>query len=86
VKAAGTDWGQHMLVLLSGRALVRRGEQELATVGPGDAVGAMSLLDGLPRSASVVGAEPLEALVLYRTAFKRLLGEQASMCEKLLLG
>jgi CRP/FNR family transcriptional regulator, cyclic AMP receptor protein len=76
--------GQYMLTIISGTAdIVRRGTS-VATVGPGDAVGEMSLIDDEPRSAAVVASEPVTALVLYRTVFKKLLADNPSMCTKLL--
>jgi CRP/FNR family transcriptional regulator, cyclic AMP receptor protein len=77
--------GQHMLTIISGTADVVRRGTSVATVGPGDAVGEMSLLDDEPRSAAVVATEPVTALVLYRTVFKKVLADNPSMCTKLLL-
>jgi CRP/FNR family transcriptional regulator, cyclic AMP receptor protein len=79
------DEGQHMIAILEGTADVVRGGERIASVGPGEAVGEMALIDDRPRSAAVVAREPIEAIVLYRTVFKRLLGEHPSMCGKLLL-
>lgn len=45
----------------------------LATLGPGDFFGELALLDGAPHSASVVALEPVEALVLARPEFERLI-------------
>jgi hypothetical protein len=42
-----------VLVLASGRAVVRRGGRDLATLGPGQFAGEMSFLTGAPTSASV---------------------------------
>jgi CRP/FNR family transcriptional regulator, cyclic AMP receptor protein len=79
------DWGQHMIVITAGTADVIRNERPLATVGPGEAVGEMSLLDDEPRSATVVAREPVTGLVLYKTAFRALLEANPSMCTQLLL-
>jgi CRP/FNR family transcriptional regulator, cyclic AMP receptor protein len=79
------DWGQHMIVIADGTAEVQRNGKAIATVGPGDAIGEMSLLDDEPRSATVVATEPVTGVVLYRTAFRRVLQEHPSMCMKLLL-
>lgn len=45
----------------------------LATLHKGDFFGEMSLLDGEPRSASVISAEPCRLFVLYRPAFFEIL-------------
>jgi CRP/FNR family transcriptional regulator, cyclic AMP receptor protein len=68
-----------------GRARVVRNGRTIARVGSGETVGEMSLIDGKPRSATVVAETPIEALVLYRTAFRKLLEHVPSLCQKLLL-
>jgi len=58
--------------------------RRIATVGPGDLVGELSLLDGWPTSASVVAETPIEALVLYRTRFNQLLKSTPDLYPRLL--
>lgn len=41
-------------------------EAVLSLIGPGEFLGEMALLDGLPRSATVEALEPTETLVLHR--------------------
>lgn len=79
------DWGQHMVAITSGEAKVLRGGKQLATVGPGDVVGEMSLIDGERRSASVIADGPVEGLVVYGTRFRKLLTEHPTMVTKLLV-
>jgi CRP-like cAMP-binding protein len=79
------DHGQRMVVLLSGTATVATDGRRIAKVRAGDAVGEMSLIDGHPCSASVVADTPVEAIVLYRTAFRRLLAEVPAISQRLLL-
>jgi CRP/FNR family transcriptional regulator, cyclic AMP receptor protein len=45
-------------------------ERILAFLGPGALVGELSLIDGLPRSASVVAVRPAQLSFLSRTAFE----------------
>ncbi len=93
---------QRLIIIRSGTAEVTRrgivagegatgGIQEgasrrLATVGPGDIVGELSLIDGKPTSASVVAETPLDALVLYRTRFNKLLDSMPQLYPRLLVG
>ena len=56
-------------VIVSGKVEIRKGEQPLNTLGPGDSFGEMALLDGYPRSTSVVAAEDTECLVMTRWDF-----------------
>lgn len=76
---------QHLAAITKGTARVVRRGKDVATVGPGDVVGEMSLIDGLPRSAAVIAETPVEAIVLYGTAFHALIDDAPSMCWRLLV-
>lgn len=63
------DTGVGLFVIVSGQVRVTQhqeggDEHELATLGRGDVLGEMSLLDDLPRSATAIALEPTKALVL----------------------
>jgi CRP/FNR family cyclic AMP-dependent transcriptional regulator len=65
-------------LLLEGRVKVASlsddgDEYLLAIRGPGDLVGELSAIDGNPRSATVSAAEPVEALIVEASAFRRFL-------------
>lgn len=68
------------------KSLAQGTTRRLATVGPGDVVGELSLIDGKPTSASVVADTPIEALVLYRTRFTKLLDSTPQLYQRLLVG
>jgi CRP/FNR family transcriptional regulator, cyclic AMP receptor protein len=59
-------------------------EAILSTLGRGDSLGELSLLDGAPRSASAIAIEPVEALTLPRHQFTSLLETDAAMRDALL--
>jgi len=94
------DVGRRLIIVRAGTAAVTRrgvrtgpttrGEEvitrRLATVGPGDVVGELSILDGQPTSASVVAETPMEALVLYRTRFNQLLRSTPQLYPRLIVG
>jgi len=93
------DAGTRLIIIRQGTAEVRRkgvvardGAMEighsrrLATVGPGDFVGELSLIDGKPTSASVVAETQLDALVIYRTRFNKLVGSMPQLYPRLLVG
>jgi CRP/FNR family cyclic AMP-dependent transcriptional regulator len=68
------DEGQSFFVLVSGRVHVAVITSEgksaiLATLKPGDFFGEMAMLDGEPRSASVIASENCSLLILYRKMF-----------------
>ncbi|MEM9200130.1 MAG: cyclic nucleotide-binding domain-containing protein [Actinomycetota bacterium] len=58
------------LVIVAGRAVVRRNGRKVADVGPGDIVGELGLLADQPRNATVRTTGPLECLVLDRSGLK----------------
>jgi CRP/FNR family transcriptional regulator/CRP/FNR family cyclic AMP-dependent transcriptional regulator len=68
------DEGQTFFVIVSGRVHVAVITSEgksaiLATLKPGDFFGEMTMLDGEPRSASVIASEKCSLLILYRKMF-----------------
>lgn len=65
--------GQEFVVLVEGTAEVRKGDELVNTLGPGDYVGEIALLTGRPRTATVVATSPVHALVVEGHAFQRLL-------------
>jgi CRP/FNR family transcriptional regulator, cyclic AMP receptor protein len=79
------DTGQHLVCIVEGAAKVVRNGRSIAKLSAGDVVGEIALLDGEPRSASVVATEPTTGIALYQTAFKKLLADHPTMCTKLLL-
>jgi CRP-like cAMP-binding protein len=81
------DVGRRLIIIREGTADVRRGSgRKIATVGPGDVVGELSLIDGKPTSASVVAATRVDALVLFRTRFNKLLTTTPQLYPRLLVG
>src|SRR5690606_6784019 len=56
--------GREAFVILEGAVVVRRNGRKVATLGPGDCVGEMALLDHGPRTASAVTTAPTRALAL----------------------
>jgi CRP/FNR family transcriptional regulator, cyclic AMP receptor protein len=56
----------------------------LTTLGPGESLGELALLDGSPRSAAVVAVEPTSVLMLSRSTVLTLLGRHPSVLDALL--
>lgn len=57
--------------------------KRIATLGPGDFVGQLALVDGAPRSASVVVRHPVKALVLTCESFTGLLAARTPVALRL---
>jgi CRP/FNR family cyclic AMP-dependent transcriptional regulator len=65
--------GHEFFVILSGRVRVERDGKIINSLGPGDFLGEISLIDGRPRSATVTTEEPTRLLVLAHREFRSLL-------------
>ncbi|HWC33784.1 MAG TPA: cyclic nucleotide-binding domain-containing protein [Mycobacteriales bacterium] len=76
--------GRELILLLDGEAEVERGGKIVTTVGPGDFIGEMSLLDGGPRSATVTTTSQVKALVLPTREFWQVLDEVPALAHRLL--
>lgn len=68
--------GTTLHVLLAGRVAVESQSVRIAERGPGDCFGEMSLIDGGPRSATVIALDPCRILVIDQAAFEGILLEQ----------
>jgi CRP/FNR family transcriptional regulator, cyclic AMP receptor protein len=71
--------GSAMYVLLEGEARVVRKGRTVARLGPGDFFGEISLIDGGPRSASVVADSPIRSLKLEGQAFRKVVTEEPAL-------
>lgn len=76
--------GKEFCLIISGQAKVTKNNHQVATLGPGDAFGELSLLDHLPRSATVVADTEMDLLVLPAREFTSVLEDIPSMAVRLL--
>ena len=78
--------GNAFYVIVEGTAKVLAGysSRTLARLGPGDFFGELALLDGGPRTASVVAAEPLTAIRIQRAQFRKMLRSEPEVGLKIL--
>lgn len=79
------DVGQKLVVLTAGTADVVRKGRTLATLRRGDVIGEIALIDGRPRTAQVVATEPAEGVVVYATAFRKLLDTVPALSRNIML-
>jgi CRP/FNR family transcriptional regulator, cyclic AMP receptor protein len=80
----------YMCLIVDGRvSILKEGAgpsaKQIGSAGPGRVVGEMSLIDGEPRSASVVADEPTTLLVLTGEGFSNLSLEVPRLAVKILL-
>src|ERR671925_1059943 len=65
--------GREFFVIIEGDATVRRGDQEVNRLGPGDFFGEIALVRDTPRTATVTAESPIRALVITDRSFRTLL-------------
>lgn len=76
--------GRECFVIVEGTAAVRRNGRKVATLGAGDAVGELALLDRGPRTATVVAEGPMTVLVIGARELSGLLDDVPALGKKLL--
>jgi len=76
--------GREAFLILSGTARCLVGGVEVAVLGPGDLFGEVSLLDGAPRSATVVADSDMSVTDFERQEFIALVGVSPKIALKLL--
>jgi CRP-like cAMP-binding protein len=78
--------GTGFFMIVSGRARVVRDARTLATLGPGQFFGELSLLDQQPRIAQVVAEEPTVCLAVASWDFEAILASQPGVALAILRG
>ena len=78
--------GSGFFVVVDGNVRVVRDGELLATLGPGEFFGELSILDGQPRIAQVVADEPTRCLALASWDFERILLEHPALTLGILRG
>jgi signal transduction histidine kinase len=77
------DRGDSMYLIRSGRVVVVKGDLKSPTIlgyrGPGEIIGEMALLEGQPRSASIIATERLRMLQISRESFQELLSKEPTL-------
>jgi CRP/FNR family transcriptional regulator, cyclic AMP receptor protein len=76
--------GGTFYVIVEGEVRVVRGDRTIARAGPGEFFGEISLLDGGPRTASVVAETPVVAIRLFKGAFDKVVREEPRVAGKIL--
>jgi CRP/FNR family transcriptional regulator, cyclic AMP receptor protein len=78
------EFGQELLIIVDGTAEVTRDGRHVRDVGPGDVIGEISLLDGGPRTATVIAREPTTVLSISKRAFDTVLDRVPGLPHELL--
>ncbi len=85
VLARQGEHGLEFLLIIDGGARVERTGKAIARLGAGAFFGEMSLIDGKPRTASVIAETSVVLLVIHRRAFGHLLDTVPGLQKKILL-
>lgn len=78
------DDGDEMFIVLSGQVRVHTGDASLTTLGPGQHLGEMALIDSAPRSAAVSAEGAAKLMVLKRRDFFDIVRKDHDVAVKLL--
>jgi CRP/FNR family transcriptional regulator, cyclic AMP receptor protein len=82
--------GAILFIIISGKVKVVRTDEDgkeviLSILGPGDFFGEMALLDGLPRSATVVALDEAELFIIHRREFLKMIEDSPKVATSLLI-
>jgi CRP/FNR family cyclic AMP-dependent transcriptional regulator len=69
------EFGYEFFVIEDGTAEVRRNDEKIAELGPGDFFGEVALLGEDRRNASVIATSPLRAIVMFGREFRTMEGQ-----------
>jgi len=76
--------GHEFVVLAEGSAVVERDGEQIATIGDGDFVGELALLNDTKRTASVRTTAPSRLFVLAERDFRRLVGHIPAFAQRVM--
>jgi CRP/FNR family cyclic AMP-dependent transcriptional regulator len=77
--------GEEFFLIIEGAVRVEVSARKQVRLGAGEYFGEMSLIDGEPRSATVVAESPLRLLVIRRQSFNKVLDETPGIARGLLV-
>ncbi len=76
--------GREAFVILDGQVVIKRNKRRVATLGPGDVVGELSLLDHGPRTATAICETDCSLLVIDQRRFLGVLDDVPAISHKLM--
>ena len=82
VREGGT--GGSLFIVLRGSVVITRGGRRIGELGEGSILGEAAMLDGRPRTASVIVEQPSRLLVVPGSAVRSLIAERPALREALL--
>ena len=77
------EWAYEFFAIEKGTVEVRRGDQLLAEMGPGDFFGEMGLMADTRRNATVTATTPVKVVVMTAQAFRQTSRELPEVADKI---
>ena len=77
------SFAHEFFVIEDGIAEVRKGDEVLGELGPGDFFGEIGLLETERRTASVVATRPLTVIVMFQREFKQMESDMPEVAERI---
>ena len=78
--------GEEFWLVIEGNLVVERGGTTVATLGPGDWFGELSVIDAGPRDATITSTTPVELMVIGRRQFWGALQASPTLMKKVIIG
>jgi CRP-like cAMP-binding protein len=76
--------GGSFYVILEGEVKVVRNARTISRMGPGEFFGEISLLDGGPRTASVIAETPVSAVRVFKRSFDKVVTQEPRVASQIL--
>lgn len=76
--------GREFFVIRDGQATVRRNNRKIATLGPGQYFGELSLLSRLPRNSTITADTDMDLLVLGQRELSAMIDDVPTIAHKML--
>lgn len=82
--------GTYLCLIIKGKVDIYKADHNdrkkiVATIGSGKTLGEMAIIDGEPRSATAIVAEPTTLTILTEASFLRIVSEKPTLATKILL-
>ena len=82
--------GTYLCLIIKGKVDIIKGDQHdkekvFTSIGPGKTLGEMAIIDGEPRSATAIVAEPTTLAILTKANFHRIINEKPGLATNILL-
>lgn len=77
------DFAHEFFVIEEGSAMVTRGQEHVAELGPGDFFGEIALLEPTHRTATVTATSPMQLIVMGKKEFRSMSGDVPDVAEQL---